>query len=72
MPRAEKKIEGGDVMEDSWEAQVDESLDVKGCSLGEEVLSSRRERAWTEEMEGRERRVERMNEPWRVCELWIA
>lgn len=63
VPREERKIEGGGVMEESWVGQIEESVEVRAWSLGEVEAGARRASVWTEEMEGRARRVERMCEP---------
>jgi hypothetical protein len=64
VPRALKKIEGGGVMDESLEDHVVLSASVTGWSLRSVVAGARREMEWMEEIEGRERRVERMWEPW--------
>jgi hypothetical protein len=66
VPRPEKKTLGGGERGKS-DAQVEVSVEERGCSFGlEEALgSSRRVYAHTEAMEGLDRRWVRMCEPYR-------
>jgi len=65
VPRAEKKIEEGGVMEESLEDHWALSASVRAWSLESvAVVGARREMEWMEVIEGRERRVERMWLPW--------
>lgn len=57
-------MEGVGVIEESLEGHSKLSLEIMACSFASVVGSSRRAKAWTLDMEGRERRVLRMCEPW--------
>lgn len=63
MPRAEKKMLGGGVMEESLGAHWVLSASMRGWSFVSALEGARRQMVCTLEMEGRERRVERMCEP---------
>lgn len=64
MPRAEKKIEGVGWMAGMREDHVEESCSLMALSLGLVALGWRRPMTWTLSMEGSERRLERMKEPY--------
>jgi len=59
-------------MEESWEGHCALSVEMRGWSLASVLVGWRRARAWTEVMEGRERRIERMCEPTRPVEPTTA
>jgi len=63
VPRAEKKMLGGGVTEESFEAHSEVSAVTSECNFGSVEVGSRRAREWTEVIEGRERRAERRWEP---------
>ena len=63
---------GTGVMEEREAGHWEESVEMRGCSLGEVSVGSRRAIVWTLEIEGRERRVERMEAPFGCCQhsIW--
>lgn len=55
---------GGGVIEENWAGHCEVSAETRGCSLLSVEVGARRDIECIEEMEGRERRVERMLAPW--------
>jgi len=72
VPNAEKKMDGGGVMEESFVAHSEVSAVTRGLSLKSLVEGSRREREEMLLIEGRDRRVERICEPTRPVEPTTA
>ena len=57
-------MEGVGVIEESMEGHSELSLEIMACSFASVAGGSRRAREWTLDMEGKERRMSRMCEPW--------
>ncbi len=64
VPNALKNMLGGGEREARVAGHCELSVETRACSLASADVGARREKECTEEIEGRERRVERICEPY--------